>query len=169
MPYRLAFARFDNLNTSRPRTATLSGPSAQASWFPAISRSSWRAAPKSSAVAGSPPTRSPRHQRSSTPAAAMAPSTTRSRSWRPCTSEQTPILTGGERRGTRDSCQRGFEVAAVGLQQAGEQTVRAPIFESVRGPVAAEPDLEVAELVEHRGAQEQRATVDGITFTGCDH
>jgi hypothetical protein len=44
-------------------------------------------------VTGSPPTRSPRHQRSSTPAAAMAPSTAKSRSWRPCTSEQTPILT----------------------------------------------------------------------------
>ena len=58
-----------------------------------MSRSSWRAAPNSSAVGGSPPTRSPRHQRSSTPAAAMAPSTARSRSWRPCTSEQTPILT----------------------------------------------------------------------------
>ncbi len=83
----------DNLNTSRPWATTRSGPSAQASWFPAMSRSSWRAAPNSSTVGGSPPTRSPRHQRSSTPAAAMAPSTARSRSWRPCTSEHTPILT----------------------------------------------------------------------------
>src|ERR1700704_166578 len=66
------------------------------------------------------------------------------------------------------SCQRGFEVAAVGLEQAGEQPVRAPIFEPVLGPVAAEPDLEIAELVEHRGAQEQRATVDWIPLTSCD-
>src|SRR5438270_383404 len=86
-------ARLANLNTSRPRAVTRSGPSAQASWFPAMSRSSWRAAPTSSGVTGSLPTRSPRHQRSSTPAAAMAPSTVRSRSCRPCTSEQTPILT----------------------------------------------------------------------------
>jgi hypothetical protein len=43
----------------------------------------------SSGVTGSLPTRSPRHQRSPTPAAAMAPSTLRSRSCRPCTSEQT--------------------------------------------------------------------------------
>ncbi len=47
-----------------------------------------------------------------------------------------------------DSCERGFEVAAVGPEQAGEQLVRAPVFD----PVTAEPDLEVAELVEHRGA-----------------
>jgi hypothetical protein len=55
-------------------------------------------------------------------------------------------------RRTRDSCKRGFEVAAVGLEQAGEQPVRAPVFEPAPGPVAAEPDLEIAELVEHRGA-----------------
>ena len=37
---------------------------------------------------------------------------------------------------TCGSCERGFEVAAVGLEQAGEQPVRAPIFEPVLGPVA---------------------------------
>src|SRR5215471_4167131 len=67
-----------------------------------------------------------------------------------------------------DSCQRWCQVAAVGLEQAGEQPVRAPTCEPVVGPVAAEPDLEIAELVEHRGAQQQRATVDWIPFTSCD-
>ena len=39
------------------------------------------------------------------------------------------------RRTTCGSCRhRGFEVAAVGLEQAGEQAVRAPIFEPVLGP-----------------------------------
>src|SRR5215470_11327531 len=132
-------ARLDNLNTSRPRTATKSGPSAQASWFPAISRSSWRAAPKSSAVAGSPPTRSPRHQRSSTPAAAMAPSTARSRSWRPSTAEQTPILTEHH---------SDLLHSKVGLSRLSERTgaVRGEPFGLPWCPMGVEPRISAHEL-----------------------
>src|SRR5206468_1374473 len=59
----------------------------------------------------------------------------------------------------------GCEVAAVRVEQAGEQPVRAPAFEPVLRPVAREPKLHIAELVEHRCAVEQRATVDWIPVT----
>src|SRR4051812_21775726 len=50
------------------------------------------------------------------------------------------------------SPEHGCEEAAFRVEQASEQPVRAPVFEPLLGPATGEPDVEVAELVEHRGA-----------------
>src|SRR2546423_4341572 len=64
--------------------------------------------------------------------------------------------------------EQGCEEAAFRVEQASEQPVRAPVFEPLLGPAAGEPDVEVAELVEHSGAVEQRAAVDWIQLASSD-
>src|SRR5256714_9054273 len=64
--------------------------------------------------------------------------------------------------------EQGCEEAAFRVEQASEQPVRAPVFEPLLGPAAGEPDVEVSELVEHRGAMEQRAAVDWIQLASSD-
>ncbi len=66
------------------------------------------------------------------------------------------------------SPEQGCEEAAFRVEQASEQPVRAAVFEPLLGPAAGEPDVEVAELVEHSGAVEQRAAVDCIQLASSD-
>src|SRR5437763_16805175 len=94
------------------------------------------------------------------------PFTSSSAPTRKCRMCSTGNGTYGRTRSSVD--ERGREVAAVRVEQASEQPVRAPIFKPVPRPVAGEPQLDIAELVEHRCAVEQRATVDWIPVTRCD-
>ena len=94
---------------------------------------------------------------------------------------RSPVRSGCVELGSRDSSSnrcgarsdsrhlsRGARKPPSRVEQASEQPVRAPGFEPLLGPATSEPDVEVAELVEHSGAVEQRAAVDWIQLASSD-
>src|SRR5699024_9160907 len=61
-------------------------------------------------------------------------------------------------------CDQRREVAAVRSEQSDEQADGPPLLDRLSGAVLGEPDVEVAQLIEHRGAAGVR--VDAPTVYG---
>ena len=59
-------------------------------------------------------------------------------------------------------------MAALAVEQVGEQAARAPVLDALLGIILGEPDVKVAELIENRCAVNECAAMDRIHVTSRD-